>query len=599
MPIRVLAPHEAAKIAAGEVVERPASVVKELVENSLDAGSTNIAVEIREGGLALIRVADNGCGIEPSEVRLAFERHATSKVASEDDLWRVATLGFRGEALPSIAAAGEVELLTRVAGNDVGARVKLRDGEIIEEGAGAASPGTVFTVRRLFSAQPARLKFVRSPASEAQQVSAVISHYAMAYPDVRFELVVDAKVVLQTTGSGSLIEAVAAVYGPEVGSAAITLDALPVEDGTVFVEGVVCDPRVHRSNRNYIGLYVNRRWVKNRSLTFAVEEAYQGMLPVGRRPIAVLNISVPPDQVDVNVHPTKAEVRLRDERAVFGLVQKAVRRTIADRAPIPQAASGVWSGTSGQESDAERPPLFLTQRPVQMPMPAPVRRDESSFGADAAPSLAQNPGRGELDPAPVGSLATMVERLPFLRAVGQVNAMYVVAEGPDGMYLVDQHAAHERVLYERFLSAARVGSPDVQALLDATTIDVSPHHRAMLVQHADALSSLGFKIDHFGDAAYVVRAVPASLAGGDVAKAVGELLDRMAREDAVEEPGHRVAASLACHAAVRAGMSMSPDEQRELLRLLEEAEAPRTCPHGRPTIVHLAADAIAREFRRK
>ncbi len=601
MPIRVLAPHEAAKIAAGEVVERPASVVKELVENSLDAGSTHIAVEILQGGLALIRVADNGCGIEPSEVRLAFERHATSKVASEDDLWRVATLGFRGEALPSIAAAAEVELLTRVAGNDVGARVKLRDGEIADEGAGAASPGTVFTVRRLFSAQPARLKFVRSPASEAQQVSAVISHYAMAYPDVRFELMVDTRVVLQTTGSGSLIEAVAAVYGPDVGSAAILLDVPPTEDGAASVEGVVCDPRVHRSNRNYIGLYVNRRWVKNRSLTFAVEEAYQGMLPVGRRPIAVLNITVPPDQVDVNVHPTKAEVRLRDERAVFGLVQKAARRTIADRAPVPHATAGVWGGTAAPDGNADRPPLFLTRRPVQMPMPAPARRDEPSFGDGVEPAFSRDarPGEATTQGQPLGAVATMIERLPLLRAVGQVNAMYVVAEGPDGMYLVDQHAAHERVLYERFLAAARIGSPDVQALLEALTIDLSPHQRALLVEHADAFVSLGFEIDHFGDAAYVVRTVPASLAGGDVAKAVGELLDRMAREDTVEEPGHRVAASLACHAAVRAGMSMSPDEQRELLRLLEDAEAPRTCPHGRPTIVHLAADAIAREFRRK
>lgn len=597
MPIRVLAPHEAAKIAAGEVVERPASVVKELVENSLDAGSTHIAVEIREGGLALIRVADNGCGIEPSEVRLAFERHATSKVASEDDLWRVATLGFRGEALPSIAAAGEVELLTRVAGNDVGARVKLRAGQIADEGAGAASPGTVFTVRRLFSAQPVRLKFVRSPASEAQQVSAVISHYAMAYPGVRFELLVDAKTVLQTTGSGSLVEAVAAVYGPDVASAAIALDSSASADGSLSVEGVVCDPRVHRSNRNYIGLYVNRRWVKNRALTFAVDEAYQGMLPVGRRPIAVLNINVPPDQVDVNVHPTKAEVRLRDERAIFGLVQRAVRRTIADRVPVPRASTAVWGGPSPRAGDPDRPPLFLTQRPVQMPMPVPGRRDEASLceisaSASTTSQFGTNSQHG-------GAAATMVARLPLLRAVGQVNTMYVVAEGPDGMYLVDQHAAHERVLYERFLAAARIGAHDVQALLEALTIDLSPHQFALLEEHADAFVSLGFEIDHFGDAAYVVRKVPASLAGGDIAKAVTELLDRMGREDAVEEPAHRVAASLACHAAVRAGMTMSPDEQRELLRLLEEAEAPRTCPHGRPTVVHLAADAIAREFRRK
>ncbi len=602
MPIRILAPHEAAKIAAGEVIERPASVVKELLENSLDAGSTHVAVEIREGGLALIRIADNGCGIEPGELRLAFERHATSKVATEDDLWRVSTLGFRGEALPSIAAAGEIDLLTRVADNDVGARIRLRDGEIADEGAGATPPGTVLTVRRLFSAQPARLKFLRSAASEASQVTAVLTHYAMAYPEVRFELIIDAKTVLQTTGSGSLVDAVAAVYGADVASAAIELDAPPSEDGACGVRGVVCDPRIHRSSRNYIGLYVNRRWVKNRALTFAVEEAYQGMLPVGRRPIAVLNITVSPDEVDVNVHPTKAEVRLRNERAVFGAVQRAVRRAISDRAPVPQATAGVWGATSTGPSD-DRPPLFLTQKPVQMPMPSAANRSEAwaddNARGTAIPGFAPPEEQQALSRHEAAAAGTMLDRLPLLRPVGQVNATYVVAEGPDGMYLVDQHAAHERVLYERFLSSVRAGTPDVQALLDPLTVELSPPQRALIAEHAASFTALGFEIDHFGDAAYVVRTVPSSIAGSDVTQSISELLDRMSRDDTIAEPSHRVAASLACHAAIRAGMSMSESEQRELLRLLEQAESPRTCPHGRPTMVHLAADAIAREFRRK
>ncbi len=616
MPIRILAPHEAAKIAAGEVIERPASAVKELVENALDAGATQISVEIREGGLALIRIADNGCGIEPGELRLAFERHATSKVATEDDLWRVATLGFRGEALPSIAAAGEVDLLTRVAGNDVGARVRLREGEIVDEGAGATPPGTVFTVRRLFSAQPARLKFLRSAGSESSQVTAVVTHYAMAYPEVRFELVVDAKTVLQTTGSGSVVDAVAAVYSRDVAAAAIEVAAQAAGEGEASVRGVVCDPRVHRSSRNYIGLYVNRRWVKNRALTFAVEEAYQGMLPVGRRPVAVLNIAVPADQVDVNVHPTKAEVRLRNERAVFGSLQRAVRRAIADRGTVPMASAGVWGG--GTDVAGERPPLFLMQRPVQMPMPSPApgganRGFEAGY-ANADASGEAQPGTvvrhaGEDARAPAGTAVTMAEKLPLLRAVGQVNATYVVAEGPDGMYLVDQHAAHERVLYERFLASARAGRPDVQGLLEPLTVELGAPQRALLAEHAGAFAGLGFEVEHFGDAAYVVRTIPASLTGDDLAAAIAELLDRMSRDDAAggpaaggpgtEEAGHRVAASLACHAAVRAGMSMSEQEQRELLRLLESCDAPRTCPHGRPTMVHLAADAIAREFRRK
>jgi DNA mismatch repair protein MutL len=595
MPIRILAPHEAAKIAAGEVIERPASVVKELVENSLDAGATQISVEVREGGLALIRVADNGRGIEPGELRLAFERHATSKVAAEEDLWRVATLGFRGEALPSIAAAGDVEMISRVAGNDVGARIRLRDGEVAEEGSGAASPGTAFVVRRLFSSQPARLKFIRAPGSESTQVTSVVSHYAMAYPEVRFELTVDGRVALQTPGNGSLTDAVAAVYGADVAAAAIEIDAPPEHEGAPGVRGVVVEPRLHRASRNYIGLYVNRRWVKNRALTFAVEEAYQGMLPVGRHPIAVLDLRIPPDAVDVNVHPTKAEVRLRNERAVFAVLQRAVRRALSDSATVPPASASLWTGGP---APSERPPLFLTQTPVQSSLrpspPSPLSSPLSVKGREGA----------QTDTETAGAAATVIERLPLLRAVGQVGNTYVVAEGPDGMYLVDQHAAHERVLYEHALAAVRAGTPDVQGLLEPLTIELSAPHRALIAEHAAAFERLGFDIEHFGDAAFVVRTVPSPLAGGDVARHIVELLDRMAREagsegEAAREPSHRVAASLACHAALRAGMAMSPVEQRELLQQLEASESPRTCPHGRPTMIHLTADAIAREFRRK
>jgi len=580
MPIRVLAPHEAAKIAAGEVIERPASVVKELIENSLDAGATQVSVELREGGLALIRVADDGCGIEPGELRLAFERHATSKVRVEEDLWRVATLGFRGEALPSIAAAGEIELLTRVAGIDRGARIKLRQGEVAEEGSGAASPGTVFTVRALFAAQPARLKFLRGPGAEATHVSTVLMHYAMAYPEVRFSLVIDGRRALQTPGGGSLIDAVAAVYGADVAGAAIEIDAPPSHEGEIGVRGVVVESRLHRASRNYISLYVNRRWVKNRALTFAVEEAYQGLLPVGRRPIAVLDLRIKADEVDVNVHPTKAEVRLRREREVFGVLQRAVRKALSERAPVPSASPSLWIG-----GRTPAPPQYLRQPAVQSPLP----RHEPAALFTPAHAVA-------IDDR--GAAAPMVDRLPMLRAVGQVGTMYVVAEGPDGMYLIDQHAAHERVLYEGFLAAARSGKPDAQGLLDPLTVELSASHQALLIEHADAFERLGFEIEHFGDRAFVVRGVPSSLVGEDAGRRVVELLDRMQRDDGPEDWSHRVAASLACHAAVRAGMAMSAEEQRELLRRLESVDAPRTCPHGRPTVVHLTSDALAREFRR-
>lgn len=585
MPIRILAPHEAAKIAAGEVIERPASVVKELIENSLDAGATQVAVEIREGGLALIRVADDGCGIDPGELRIAFERHATSKVRAEDDLWRITTLGFRGEALPSIAAAGDVEVLTRVAGNDVGARIRLRAGEIADEGAGATAPGTVFTVRALFQAQPARLKFLRAPGGETTQVAAAVTHYAMAYPEVRFTLVSDGKTLLQTTGSGSLADALAAVYGADVAAAAIEIDAPPPQDGEVGVRGAVADPRVHRASRNYISLFINRRWVRNRALTFAVGEAYQGMLPAGRHPIAVLALTVPPEDVDVNVHPTKAEVRLRRERDIFATLQRAVRRALAASSPIPSATPGFWGAPPlVTPPGGAGVPAFLRVQPVQAPLPAAPSHGDVAHHADAM--------TGE-------SAVAMIDRLPMLRAVGQVANTYVIAEGPDGMYLVDQHAAHERAQYEAFLAAVRAGKPDVQGLLAPVTIEPAAAQRALLHEHGDAFERLGFDIAPFGEDGYVVRTIPSSLAGDDVPRRISELLDRMARDDGPDDASHRLAASLACHASVRAGMTMSPEEQRELLRALEGCESPRTCPHGRPTMIHLASDTIAREFRRK
>jgi DNA mismatch repair protein MutL len=308
-----------------------------------------------------------------------------------------------------------------------------------------------------------------------------------------------------------------------------------------------------------------------------------------------LFIEMPADRLDVNVHPTKAEVRLRNERAVFGVLQRAVRRALSDSASVPSASAGLWSG--GGPVSSERPPLFLTQQPLQSTL----------LSARAALSSPQPPlpqgARGSPTQSPVGA-ATMIERLPLLRAVGQVGNTYVIAEGPDGMYLVDQHAAHERVLYERALALVRAGTPDVQGLLEPLTVELSAPHRALVSEHADAFARLGFDIEHFGDAAFVVRAVPSALAGDDVPRQIAELLDRMARDadaqgEASRDPQHRIAASLACHGAVRAGMAMSPPEQRELLEQLESSESPRTCPHGRPTMVHLTADAIAREFRRK
>jgi DNA mismatch repair protein MutL len=581
VPIRILSPEVAARIAAGEVVERPASVVKELVENSLDAGASRIAVEVTAGGIDSIRVTDDGFGIEAGELLMAFERHATSKLADDADLARVLTLGFRGEALPSIAAVAEVEVVSRPSAAESAAYVRLSPEAPAEVGSRGAPVGTSVSVWRLFGQLPARRKFLRTPASEANAIAAVVSHYALAYPEVRFSLTLDGRQSFGTPGSGDLRDAVAAVYGLE--TAAEMLAVEPAGDA-LRVDGLAGPPSLSRASRGYISLFVNRRWIQNRRLAFAVEQAYQGMLMTGRHPLAVLNIACPYEDVDVNVHPTKAEVRFRDESAVFSAVQRAVRAALVARTPVPAGVS-VAAG------------LVLSPEPWTPPL------WERGFRRNGPPPL--HPAAGNLKAAPTshagvgnGASETPAAALPVLRVIGQFGGVYIIAEGPDGMYMIDQHAAHERVLYERFCLARASRKPDAQGLLEPLALELPSRLRALVAAETEALAGHGFAIEPFGEASLIVRSLPAQLAQGDVREAVLRFLEVMLEED--EGDGRdRVAMSLACHGAVRAGKTLSPEEMRELVLQLEAAESPHTCPHGRPTMVHMSAEALARGFGRR
>ena len=566
-PIQKLPSNVIGKIAAGEVIERPASVVKELLENSLDAGARRISVEIGRGGLDLIRVSDDGGGITPTDLPLAFERHATSKLLTEVDLESVATLGFRGEALPSIAAVADVDVRSRLTDATSGNMLCLTEGQITEQGEKGMPAGTIISVKGLFRRQPARLKFLRSPAAEAAQIAGVVSHYALAYPEARFVLLVDGRLTLQTPGNADLRDTAAGVYGHQVAQALLPL----VAEGSVDAElplvlGMIGEPGLSRANRNYMTLFINRRWVRSRTLTYAIEEAYRGFLMTGRHPLAIVDIRLPPADVDVNVHPSKLEVRLRNEREVFALLQRQVRRTLTKRAPLAPMSATTWAGASQPPPVPrfELAPLALEMTPTAPPVEQPL----------LAPSL------------------------PVLRALGQVGTVYIVAEGPGGLYLVDQHAAHERVLFERFLAAGGA-AVDAQGLLEPVAVELAPRQQALLAEMVDELSAQGFALEPFGESTYIVRSVPSVLRDRDVAVTLVEFLDALSREEAVSDRRQRVAMSLACHAAVRAGQPLSQEEMRELLRQLEATENPRHCPHGRPTMVHMSADALAREFRRR
>jgi len=567
--IHILPSQVSSLIAAGEVVERPASVVKELVENSIDAGATHIAIEVSQGGLAYIRVNDNGCGVAAESMALAFHRFATSKLAHAEDLERIVTLGFRGEALPSIAAVADVEMVSRPADAQAAATVRLVDGKQVEQGSRAAAVGTTVSVLHLFAKQPARRKFLRAPAAENHQIATLISQYALAYPEVRFSLKLDGRQALTTTGSGSLTDAVAAIHGADVAAAMLSIRWPAAGESAAFlVSGMAAPPHLSRASRGYVSLFVNRRCVQNRRLTYAIEEAYSGLLPAGRHPIAVVNLEVPPDEVDVNVHPAKADVRLRHENEVFVALQRAVRQAVLEQAPLPTVAAPAGS-PRWASPEASTSPLWEHGLEVE------------------AQTLA------------VAAAAPPKVSLPLLRVLGQVANTFIVAEGPDGMYLIDQHAAHERVLFEEMCGPPQAGqSAHVQGLLEPALVELSPRQEEVLLAHRETLAEHGFQLEPFGQRAYRIGAVPALLAGRDAAQALGELLDALAEETA-EPSADRVAATLACHGAVRAGDSLALEEMRELVRRLEQTEAPHTCPHGRPTTVHLSESWLAQTFRRR
>ncbi len=580
MTIRVLPPEVSSRIAAGEVVERPASIVKELVENALDAGARRIAVEANEGGVALIRVVDDGCGIEPEELALAFARHATSKLSPDADLDSILTLGFRGEALPSVGAVAEVEAVSRTQASPQAGRVRVCFGELRDQGAAGAPPGTAISVRGLFREQPARLKFLRSAGSEASQIASVVSHYALAYPEVAFSLRIDGRETFSTTGSGSRREAAAGVYGRDVASAMLEASE---QDETHAIEALFSPPTVTRSSRSYITLFINRRWVRSRSLSYAVEEAYAGQLQTGRFPIAVVDLRLPPEEVDVNVHPAKAEVRLRNERQVFALVQRPIRRVLSGLAPVGSESMTGWPRPAASSS-------FYTGS-----YPSPVT---SSYDEPRVPLQSDLLPR-EAPPPALSTQAPLAVTMPILRPLGQAGTTYVIAEGPAGLYLIDQHAAHERVMFERFLASQMAGTTASQPLLAPVLLELTPSQSALLASHADALQEYGFAVEPFGGGGFLLRAAPPGLRRDDPARAFVELLDLVTREDAPADPRRRVAASLACHAAVRAGQTLAPEEMRDLIEQLEACDQPQTCPHGRPTMLHLSADELARRFSRK
>jgi len=566
--IQRLPEQVANQIAAGESVERPASVVKELVENSLDAGAGAISVEIEQGGRTRIRVEDDGAGMDPEDARLALERHATSKIRSAADLVEVRTLGFRGEALPAIASVSQLTLLT-AAVPGAGTRIEVEGGENRHEGPAARAVGTTVEVRNLFFNTPARAKFLRTVGTELARIVEVVQATVLAHPGVRFRLVHEGRELLLAPAAAATADRLRGVFGGELAAG-----MLPIARGAppLTVRGFVSRPAQARGTRSLQFLFVNGRPVSDRTLSHAVVEGCREYLPKDRFTAFAVFLELPAAEVDVNVHPAKREVRFRSPGALYALVREALREALAAARPlIGLAGDGPGAGV------AEAVDAYLARPPVATP-------------------AAWHP------PAREVSVVPLPEQAPARRVLGQIEDTYIIVADADGLLIADQHAAHERVLYDRLRAAARAGAVPVQGLLFPITVELTLAAAANLEQGVVgvSLAALGFLIEPFGEGAVAVREVPAFLATADLHRLLRDLATEMGEDPSRvgEELEHRIAALAACHAAVRAGMRLDPARCRQVVDDLLDGGHPLTCPHGRPALVRHGTRDLARAFRR-
>ena len=592
MPIRILASEVASQIAAGEVIERPASVVKELLENSLDAGARTIAITIEEAGKKLIEVADDGLGIPSDELELAVSRHATSKLIRSEDLFSISTLGFRGEALASIGSVSHMTVTSRVANENEGARLKVQGGVSGKPTKVGTTVGTTIRVEDLFYNVPARLKFLKSYVTERRAIDLLVTRYALAYPDKRFKLSEGRNMTLQTSGDGDSRAILAALYGVDVAKQMLEVMA---EEEDYRLSGFVSPISLTRSNRKEITFFINGRWVYDVALNTALLQAYHTLLMVGRYPLTALFIEMNPEEVDVNVHPAKAEVRFREPDKIFSFVQRSARKALLAYSPVPNVAPSLW-GTVRTASAS-------TQSRSSVGLEWAIAHDEAVEGNQSSViSHHQSPMTDSQSPVSTASAqSSEFTRIPLLRLIGQIGGTYLVAEGPDGLYLIDQHAAHERVLFEKLLAQRETNKIASQSLLTPVVVTIPPQAAQLLITQLPTLQHFGFAVEEFGPNTFQVRAVPALFAGSDPSAALRALVEDFEEDEAPlqNEIEKKLAARVCKRMAVKAGQALSNEEQRALINDLEACDSPRTCPHGRPTMIHLSVDMLERQFGRR
>ena len=656
--IHVLPEHVANKIAAGEVVERPASVVKELLENSLDAAFTRIRIQVEAGGKKLIQITDDGCGMVRDDALLAFERHATSKIKNAEDLLNISTLGFRGEALPSIASVSRLRLETRAPDQDSGTIIEINGGKIFRVEEAGLPAGTSITVRDLFFNTPARKKFLKAESTELSHIASLVTHYALAHPDKHFELHSAANAMLVAPPVAGYSERVYQVFGKETLDQLISVAAeLPLahvglpqpppwrrkeededggpsaEPGSLRLHGFVSKPEIQKLNRNSIYTFVNGRLIRDRLIQHALTEAYRNILPPTVFPVVLLFIEMPNAEVDVNVHPSKTEVRFRQQSVMHDFLRDSIRAALMKARPVPQfvteirahptagpsltpGARGAAAGEAAYQFGATAPQDFSLQAP---PQPIIAERFHFSEGieveANAAIPVARFPRQtfGGLQPEPIANgcappipddaapLGDQAPTLSSLKPLGQLHESFILAVNHDGLWIVDQHVAHERVLFERVLRQRAQQQVESQRLLMPIVIDLTPAQQAVFAEISEELHNNGFEAEPFGTRSIAVKIAPAGVQAAEVEHMLHELLDQFSREEQalnLDQVRGRIAASIACHAAIKVNMPLEQNKMEWLLRELAKTDCPMTCPHGRPVVLRYSMKDIQRAFKR-
>ncbi len=579
MSIKLLPLEISARIAAGEVIERPVSVVKELIENSLDANATKIKITLGNGGMDFIEISDDGIGIPADEVKLVFDRFATSKIEHINDLDNISSLGFRGEAVFSIAAISRVELITKTKESDIGTTIVVQDGEFLSQSLVAANTGTIFRVIGLFHNFPARRKFLRSPLSESRRILSLIKKYSMIRPDVSFEYhQLNSKSFL-TSGSGDIRDVMREIYGRDISNDMLKIDPLESDElyPSTYVEGIISNPTQNKSNRSHINLFVNGRLIQNKTLSYSFEQSYHGFIAEKKFPFGVLNISIPFDEVDVNVHPTKTEVLFHKENLVFSLIQKSIRNLLLNKMPVLDVTFNDKNISIGTNEVSSENIYSMTR----------------NFSENPSFDLTDRIGSSGIDDS-----YTPKNVLPLLRVIGQISNTYIICEGPESLYVIDQHAAHERVIFENVIDRHEKNDPNIQTLLEPILVDLDDIQMEIVEKSEKIFDILGMDIKPFGDNTYIIRSIPHVLSTQNPIQAFKNMVSVLEEGKHFETWEEKAAYSIACHGAIRAGKHLSLLEMETLIRQLENCRQPSNCPHGRPTLFSIDNANLAKRFRR-